>query len=421
MFQGRAWSQCFFQLLYRESRLPHLILLGLLCALHISCRSPFSPVNSGSDDSQLHSTSLIDLPQGDHDRCDSIYPQMYQVMVPHFRQVVSLWDQDQKKVKDEVTDEVARTIVKRTVQMLLNIMGMRARPIHPIAFFSVIKDFESSMDMIWSGGSESEGKTEAFSFPDNSDLNCRTNGEKTACMGLFQINLFDSDMTLGLQSKEITPAFKAICGQGGLNLLGTKGSLDTCASLYWWLRDGEDKCSLMLKGSQNPCTDATNAQGVYPWSPATFAYAHKYAYVQENQLEGHNKDDPWRALYVGGKAPANATRDYFVGYEHCAARHYIDKLVPYPPDSLRAKQVVRSFREVEEKALEKITHWAYRHDRGATVRRSIKAGEPEHLDTTEGRELMRAVVVDFAQDIGLKLWWLDEWWGVVEPEAQPKE
>ena len=404
-------SQCFFQLLSRESRLPHLILLGLLCALHISCRSPLSPI-SGSGDTQLHSTSLIELPKGDYDRCD-IYPQMYQVMMPHFRQVVSLWDQDQKKVKDEVTDEVARDIVKRTVQMLLNIMGMRARPIHPIAFFSVIKDFESSMDMTWSGGDESKGGTEKFSYSSPWGPMCDTNGEETDCMGLFQINLFDSDMTPALQSEEITPAFKAICGQGGLNLLGTKGSLDTCASLYWWLRNGADKCGLMLKDSPNPCTDATNDQEVYPWSPATFAYAHDRAYVQKNRLKGHNKDDPWRALYVGGRAPANATRDYFMGYEHCAARFFVNRMLMLlrqysPKGKMAVGYLLRS-------------HWL-QHDAHNDVIRftePFEAGSPEHLDTDKGSELMRAAVADFAADIGLMPWWYAEWNSSREKTQQP--
>ena len=399
----------------------------------VGCKNPYSSAVGGGEDSQVQSPSITH-PEGDGHRCDGIYPEVYAVMQPHFASVVSLWDDAKGEVKPEVTNGQARAIVERTIKMLHNIMGMRARPIHPIAFFSVIKHFESSMDMIWSGGGESEGGTEKFSYSSPWGPMCDTNGKKTDCMGLFQINLFDSDMTLGLQSKEIAPAFKAICGQGGLNLLGTKGSLDTCASLYWWLRNEAYKCGLMLKGSQNACTDATNAQGVYPWSPDTFAYAHSRAYKQENQLIGHNKNDPWRALYVGGRAPAGARITHFMGYEHCAARHYLKQFSSTAAAAEKGSALALDL----EKGARKLTSWVSRNAAGGyDIIREIKANEPENFNLTRAdaaggitdaaaaeinhpkQDLLRAAVGDFAQSIGITPWWYDGWWqsGASAPKA----
>ena len=391
-------------------------------------------------------TSIVSA-QGDEDRCSDIYPVMYRTMVPHFKQVVSLWDQDQKKVKDEVTNEVARTIVKRTVQMLLNIMGMRARPIHPIAFFSVIKDFESSLEgatedseEAWSGGASAPT---TFQY---STGNCTTR-----CLGLFQVDLGveqipayleeNPDVPSGYSGEsrwlttskygvQVSQSFEEICAKGGvsskggtstsgLGLLGMKGGLDTCAALYWWLIPNspkhKGKCAQLPEAPPapegyiddiNPCTDTTNAQGVYPWSPTTFAYAHKYAYVQANQLDDYNKDDPWRALYVGGTAPKGVK--YFMGYEHCAARFFLNRIL------------LQYYSPKGQMAVGSLPHW-FQYDAHNVIglTEPFQAGSPEHLDTDEGRELMRFAVADFAADIGLMPWWYAQWNKSKEKTQQP--
>ena len=115
----------------------------LLAALSCKFPSPNLDANAGS---QPHASSVEDS-KGDEDRCgleDGIYQDVYRVLQPALATIVDLYDETEGQLKPEVTDPTAKLIVVRTRQWLLNLMGMKERPIHPIAFFAVIKDFETA-------------------------------------------------------------------------------------------------------------------------------------------------------------------------------------------------------------------------------------------------------------------------------------
>ena len=397
--------------------------------------------NQSSADSQVKGSSVLES-HGDDTRCKDIYPEVYETLQPMMKSVASLWDES-GDVKSKVTNLVARELLKRTRQMFLNIMGMRARPIHPIAFFAVVKDFESSADMKWSGGYGSAAGPRAFSF---STGNCSSG----RCLGLFQIDLGIENVPYTLHKQdgnvyltksraglEISDFFAEVCGPSGLNILGQKGSLDLCASLYWWLiPGGNGKCAQLPKDwdgkGDNPCLDGDGREnGVYPWTPDTFAYAHEYAYVQSNQLSFWG-DDPWKKLYEGGTAYSRAAVSHLLGYEHCAARYFLEERVPGAQ-----RVVVRATSPELGASLEKIEKYGWARPAGMESERvgstknlkrysvkEIKAGDPITLNTEEGQALMRAVVADFAHEINLKPWWYDEWVKVLAPpptEPKPKE
>ena len=403
-------------------------LILMLMSLQLGCKQTQRMRGMGAlDNTSSLQTTSIENASGDSNRCEVIYPSVYEVMQPALAQVVSLWDQKNGKVKPEVINPTAKVLVEGTKQMLLNIMGMRARPIHPMAFFSVIKDFETSLERRWSGGG-----SHSFNYSTN---NCEHKGLTASCLGLFQINLYSSDKARGLTSNQVTQSFVDICGSNGLNIFGLPGGLDVCATLYWWLKDGKrhSKCAQIPKdrmGSDgvNPCFDAPKNKSVqdedvyvYAWEPSTFAYAHDYAYVQHNQWwDSYGYDDPWRRLYEGGKAPRGV--DYYMGYEHCAAKHYLKKFLP----TITAAEKGSTSLEDLKRVAPKLTRWVSVDSGGGysiSEDQAIRTGHPVQLTSEElegaGKELMRAMVADFAKDINLYPWWYSAWWEGLTASPKP--
>ena len=342
--------------------------------------------------SSFYSTSLVNQVQGDFDRCEVIYPQTYGVMTPLLAGVMALWDEKTGEVKKEVKNETARMIVRRARTMLLNMMSSPTRPLHPIAFFAVVKDFESTLNLNWSGGGEGYDNR-FFHFT-------TTNCSGGLCLGLFQINLaLEKDPTTQSylaepSSKGVSENFAAFCGAGGLGLLGQEGSLDVCASLFWWLIP--DKCSYMpeaVKVGKNLCTEPGHA-----WSPETFAYTYRDVYRQANQLERYGIYKPWVKFYEGGRFLWSSYDHNFMGYEHCAAKHYLKSYLPdlSTPSSAFSRKTKLRARELNP--------WVVESERGYDVR-EVVAGYPLNFHGKEAQKLIQSAVLDFAEEIGLKLPW----------------
>lgn len=417
-------------------------------ASFLSCQA--MPDTDLSEQGSSVKTSTITEPIGNEQRCGvegwkkteadphgemrGIYQEVYSVFQPALAHVVSLYDENRKdKVVPEVKNAAAKTIVRRTRQWLLNIMGMRARPIHPVAFYAVIKDFETARDFNWS----------KYSNFNSSSMNCSTREENdTKCLGLFQINLFIEGMADSQETTTVSGEMTELCGDSGLNLLGQKGGLDVCATLYWWLIPyGTGKCDQMPEDTSanklNPCTATRPQSGrspapVYPWTTDTFAYAHCDTYVQWNQLGMYGIGDPWRALYerrshnsgraitkkhpcMKPKSMGNRPHIDFLGYEHCAARHYLSKFAP--PEGLEKsgqafQDLEKGLQKLSGNASEGIDAWVTRNASGAFTIKEFTPGKTLNTGAKEGhgQELLRATVADFARDIDLYPWWYEGWW-----------
>lgn len=359
-----------------------MMALWVLSMMMVGCGGFWGGDQNRSPRSDFLATSIEDPAVGDLERCDLVYTDSYRVLTPLFRDVVSLWDRESGEVRASVTDPTARRLVNRTVTWLQNMMGSSDHPVHPVAFLSVIIDFESSTTLRWSGGgSGCDGKR----FRYTGSL-C----DGGLCLGLFQINLgsykdaYKGHYILGEQYGDvITDGFARTCGgPGGLGILGKEGSLEMCSALYWWL--ALTKCSQLRSGravGKNACT----APGFY-WTPDTFAYTYHDVYVQANQHGGYDIGRPWVNFYRGGRFTWGPYDHDFMGYEHCAVKHFLKDV------SSRGVVAVES---------SYLSPWLTKTPQGF-VARTITAGSPRDFNDPEGKEVVRAMVSDFAEQIGLR-------------------
>jgi hypothetical protein len=162
----------------------------------------------------------------------------------------------------------ALAVSQRTVIMLENMMRSSTDPIHPVAFFAAVKDFESAGDLKWA--SYGSGGLRYFST-----RNC-SSGE---CFGLFQVDVKQERDWRGGE----------FCQSGGLNLWSTPGGPDFCASQFWWtVAEGGNKCTrITADGRANPCRQAN-----YTWTLENVRRGVN-AYVQQPQW-GRNS---WAEMY----------------------------------------------------------------------------------------------------------------------------
>ena len=235
--------------------------------------------------------------------CGQIYPDVLKVSIPVLKTVISRLE------NNRITNNKAKYIANGTKQMLLNMTSDRERPIHPAAFFAVIKHFESSNhSSLW-------GINEPLFFSEH----CTS----YRCTGYFQVDV-DIEHEWSLNN---------ICGDKGLGLLGIKGGPDFCAALFWWIKaEGGHKCSRLVGYNKgNPCMDQN-----YNWDEYTFSYGHK-AYGQGNQWARHGIYDSWTRAYIGGMVGGS----YHMGYENCAASYHQHARVP----SSQIKQSVYRYLE----------------------------------------------------------------------------
>lgn len=287
--------------------------------------------------SQLSATDVLD--QEDF-RCKNIYPKMYDVTV-EILAAMSARYQDMQDGKDQMDPPLhhsnAALILQRNYTMLQNIMRNRSRPIDPVAFFSVIKDFETSTTLNqWTNEYIAGVGRSGFQKEGIGTQLCSSG----VCSGKFQVDVIQEN---ALWKDAI------LCEKNGLNLTPLEGALDFCALFFWLhvpLKTG--KCDLFLWKNElvpvadrkyNPCIK----EG-YAWTEDTFAVAWRDAYIQANAWEikyGAQFHYSWRDMYQGGTYNGQT----FQGYEHCAIEHYL-KTYWSVPDDYKAPADISSYRRI---------------------------------------------------------------------------
>ena len=209
-------------------------------------------------------------------RCNKVYPSVYEVSHNILKTIVS---KHQKKHYSKEIKTLSHGIITMIKNMTLNIH----QPIHPVAFFAMIKDFESGPNISdWSKGD--------FGF--FSDY-CSSG----TCSGFFQVDV-------GLMYDW---SLSNVCAENGLDILHLKGGADFCSLFYWLLDSNANNCSQFQKGS-NICID----QNIM-WTSDFFAKGYK-VYGQSPQW-GVNS---WSKMYEG----FDNGYEFVKGYKFCAFDHY---------------------------------------------------------------------------------------------------
>lgn len=343
--------------------------------------------SSPPSQSSLTATGIINAELGNYHRCDVIYPEIYAKTLAVLKQMFSRLNPDGTVNTNLVRHSKAQLVLARTRRMMLNIMRSFDRPIHPVAFLAVIKDFESSIQIdnwaVHGLVKDAEGRV----LKDEKGRN-RYDGMTTenctskVCHGYFQVDTI-SERYAGWDWE--------LCGDNGLGLLGMAGGPDYCAALFWWTQgQNGQKCAKMkenggfagrphenvtdarvcnivnLNNQPNPCNDPN-----YTWTVDTFSYGHYCTYIQKNQWEVYGIHDTWRKLYTGFEFRGNAIK----GYEYCSVFNYA--LKHYELDS---------------------PQW------------------PAFTPLNVSPELIRRAVRDFGYEMGLLPSWADPEW---QPEVNP--
>lgn len=209
-------------------------------------------------------------PNGQRLRCQTIYPSVERVAVPVLRRIVDI------HLGRIPSGMEGRRLAGKTVNMLRNMVRHPVEPIHPLGFFSVVKDFESSEDV-------SRWGQNGFGFTTG---NCSSG----VCSGYFQVDV----------ALEGSWRSGQVCKGGELGVWHMPGGPDFCAALFWWLEAaGGTKCSALDPG--NPCLDPEAI-----WTLDTFARGYQ-AYVQTPQWG----DRSWGKMYRGEGS--------YSGYRQCIA------------------------------------------------------------------------------------------------------
>ena len=202
-------------------------------------------------------TKRLGLCWNDADRL-MIYRSVRKVAVPIFKKIFHRYD------NDLLQNSHAKKIAKNMRIMFTN---MLAGDVNPLAFFSMVKDFETAKNLKWANSKNRKGKV-------YTTKNCTSK----ECYGLFQV-----DVKL---EKDWSPK---ICED--LGIYDLEGGPDFCASLFWWFEaEGGNKCKKITSGSKNPCkTPETN------WTLDMVNNGRK-AYVQAIQ-RGWGQD-AWKEMYL---------------------------------------------------------------------------------------------------------------------------
>lgn len=255
----------------------------------------------------------------------------------------------------------AQEIKKHTPVLLKNLMRDPISPIHPAAFFAVIKDFETGANLYEWGvdhfqcrtpgmcqkkcfyGSDCLRYCASTALHSESSLStctntCSAEGKicDDKCYGLFQVDPEIENLRLGrdvgspheyvLWPESLIPwNYTKVCGEEGLGLIGMLGGPDYCALLFWlFVGENDKKCTRFALSSdtyfeqvdgqqvtryRNPCKD----EG-YSWSLDNIALGPQ-AYQQQQ-----SREDAWKLRYSGY---INDSEDMIYGYEHCAVDGYL--------------------------------------------------------------------------------------------------
>ena len=256
---------------------------------------------------------------------------MYDVAVPILSQMVKTYKQRKQQGKfsaDTLTP--GNDLLVKSMTMLKNIMAdstdpaWPARPVHPLGYLAVVKDFETSLnshqgDKMWK----------------KNDFLLRTPNCSGGCYGAFQISINQHKKDWGDRNdNDLHPVgIEKFCTENGLNIYhpenGYRGALDFCAKFYWWIKaDGGYKCKQLhpiyekcFNNSFNYCTDEKKS-----WDHTTFAYAWRCPYVQENQWSSYGIENSWQLMYTGFDTSKynNINGSFEIqGYEDCATQRFI--------------------------------------------------------------------------------------------------
>ena len=288
-----------------------------------SCLSLHGPHHDyDANDNALAATSIVHPPSGNYDRCEVIYPDMYEKTLNFYKLMFA---------KDPATihNSEAKKTAQRSRIMFENMILHPQHPLHPAAFLAVIKDFETSASLkYWSINN--------FHY-NSSSKNCFFGD----CYGYFQIDT----------AAENNWSLHGICGKDGLDFLGRIGGPDYCSAFWWWTTANSGLKCLMLKDVAtytgpvirkqvcnfttdiNPCTTPNT-----PWTTSTFAYAYECSYRQKNQWKDHGIHDSWQKMYTGFfyddrfqptalgiEKGIKIPYQQIHGYEYCAVKHFAER------------------------------------------------------------------------------------------------
>ncbi|MCY4381358.1 MAG: hypothetical protein OXC40_07330 [Proteobacteria bacterium] len=266
-------------------------------------------------------TSIVTEKTGNFHRCEVIYPEVEDKLKNVLRAMFSRLTPDGQVDKTKVSHPVAQKVLARTRQMILNITRSNTRPIHPAAFFAVVKDFETSLCRDQWG----INKIEFFT----------TNCDSDQCDGYFQVDTI-SEAKYGWN-------LEGVCGDAGLGVLGVEGGPDFCTAFFWWtVGEGGQKCAKVKENggfTGEPTSRVTDTRvcniydlgkksnnacyaDEYTWTTDTFSYGHYCTYIQQNQWEVYGIHDTWRKLYTGFIHDYQSRKRDIHGYEYCAVHQY---------------------------------------------------------------------------------------------------
>ena len=294
------------------------VISTLISLLLLSCKTTLSQGDGGS----YLSATGVSHEGANSQRCGdgdfNVYSQVYQSSVDVFSQLSQQYQRSQMDSGSLSQD--GRNALNYSYTMIKNIMGENQaniipdRPVHPAAFFAVVKDFATSMDFRWG---------------DSNFVIENACGDRR-CNGTFQV-------TLGSEQKW---DLNSICGPSGLGVLGAKGGADYCAKLFWWTIGGDgNRCAYIKDVPASVTSKPHYNDGTFcqynvtqstpnmcnqsnPWTVNTFAYGHYCSYGQSNQWGRYGIHDSWRKLYTGFQYQGM----HNIGYEQCAAKKVLQKL-----------------------------------------------------------------------------------------------
>jgi hypothetical protein len=211
-------------------------------------------------------------PGGQKMRCNKVLPSVERAAIQSLRRMVSFAnDPSTSSNKSSSARQLALRVSLGTKQMLENMMRSPSAPIHPVAFYAAVKDFESATNLEWS--TKSNGTPLRYFRTGN----C-TSGE---CFGLFQVDV------------KLEPQWGggAFCQGSHLNLWSTvPGGGDFCAAQFWWISaQGGRKCEALSSTGRNPCIDRD-----YTWTLSEVKRG-RAAYVQAVQPGWNN--NAWAEMY----------------------------------------------------------------------------------------------------------------------------
>ncbi|MCY4380627.1 MAG: hypothetical protein OXC40_03540 [Proteobacteria bacterium] len=274
------------QLFLRHQKHSCLVVSFVICLLAILLISASSP-NNGLWGSQL--------------RCNTIYPSTYEVSRHVLKKILT-----RANASPETINTQAMEIARGTHQMLRNMIRDPEFFILPVAFFAMLKDYES------------EGHVDTWGVYDFAFVSPYCYSGR--CSGYFQVDVDLMDQW----------NLHHICGQSGLDVLGITGGPDYCAFLFWMLSGDGYRCKQFdYRG------DACLGHD-FAWDTETFARGYQ-VYGQAPQWG----DRSWAKMYSG----FYGSDDFVTGYEQCSidyfVKHYQNAVLALPAEQQNNRDTLK--------------------------------------------------------------------------------